>query len=275
MEIPVQPSVTKKIKREAPKQEMIKEQINALKSQIVSMRGLQNSGLNTSISQKDVINATKELHEKEKTLKKMVLSAEWQRKNRIKLKKTLTELGQTNDKSATALKTFTRVKEGRPSIEEDQSQLLSTILDIVNVYSAAEDKRRCEILWTVKTLDDLHAEVLSRGFTISRSPLYYRLLPRRENSIDGKRHHKTVPVRLLRPENTLRKKNIDRMFAKSFIDDMRNLDPLFGDDAMVYLSIDDKAKVALGLAAAKLQSPILMHVEYKVNLPRYFNLEIF
>ena len=56
------------------------------------------------------------------------------------------------------------------------------------------------------------------------------------------------------------------MFAKSFTDDMRSLDPLFGPEAMVYLSNDDKARVPLGLAAATLQSPILMHLDYKVRL---------
>ena len=56
------------------------------------------------------------------------------------------------------------------------------------------------------------------------------------------------------------------MYAKSFTDDMKNLDPLFGPDALTYLSVDDKARVPLGLAAANLQSPILMHMEYKVRL---------
>ena len=75
-----------------------------------------------------------------------------------------------------------------------------------------------------------------------------------------------MPVRLLRPEANLRKKNIDRMYDKSFTDDMKAIDPLFGSDAVVYLSMDDKAKVSLGLAAAKLQAPILMHLDYKVRL---------
>ena len=56
------------------------------------------------------------------------------------------------------------------------------------------------------------------------------------------------------------------MYAKSFTDDMKSLDPLFGPDALLYLSIDDKARVPIGLAAANLQSPLLMHLEYKVRL---------
>ena len=57
------------------------------------------------------------------------------------------------------------------------------------------------------------------------------------------------------------------MFAKSFTDDMKDLDLLFGPEAMVYLSNDDKARVPLGLAAANLQAPILMSLSYKVRLP--------
>ena len=36
---------------------------------------------------------------------------------------------------------------------------------------------------------------------------------------------------------------------------------------MLFVSNDDKARVPLGLAAASLPSPILMHLEYKVRLP--------
>ena len=95
------------------------------------------------------------------------------------------------------------------------------------------------------------------GFKISRAATYFRLLPRRMNSNSGKRHVHTVPVKLLRPENTLRKKNVDRMYAKSFVDDVQALDSLFGKDAVLFMSNDDKARVPLGLAAANLQSPIL------------------
>ena len=33
------------------------------------------------------------------------------------------------------------------------------------------------------------------------------------------------------------------------------------------MSIDDKARVPIGLTAAKSQAPMLMHMEYKVKLP--------
>ena len=39
-----------------------------------------------------------------------------------------------------------------------------------------------------------------------------------------------------------------------------------GPKAVTFISNDDKARVALGLAAAKLQAPVLMHLDYRVRL---------
>ena len=92
-------------------------------------------------------------------------------------------------------------------------------------------------------------------------------MPRQGNTSERKRHVKTVPVKFLKPEASLRKRNVDRGFAKSFIDDMFEVANIFGPLATLFLSNDDKAHVPLGLAAASLQAPILMHLSYKVRLP--------
>ena len=42
------------------------------------------------------------------------------------------------------------------------------------------------------------------------------------------------------------------MFAKSFIDEMFEACILLGPDAITFMSIDDKARVTLGLATATL-----------------------
>ena len=88
--------------------------------------------------------------------------------------------------------------QGRPRIETDQPQLFSTILDIVQASSSAEEKRKSERIRSVKTLDDLQSELESLNFKLSRSTTYLRLLPRKGNTIEAKRHVKTVPVKLLR-----------------------------------------------------------------------------
>ena len=96
--------------------------------------------------------------------------------------------------------------------------------------------------WT--TLDELPQKLTNLGFKLSRSAVYLRLLPKRDDLHEGKRHVRTEPVKLLRSEHSLRKKNIDRMYAKSFIDDMMSISELIGGDAVTSLSNDDKARIA-------------------------------
>ena len=56
------------------------------------------------------------------------------------------------------------------------------------------------------------------------------------------------------------------MYAKSIQDDMQALESLFGPDAILYLSNDDKARVAIGITAANKQASMLMKVDYKVRI---------
>ena len=116
-------------------------------------------------------------------------------------------------------------------------------------------------------MDDLQNELVNLGFNLSRSATYLRLLTKRSNSREGKHHAQTVSVKLVRPENSLRKKNSDRMFAKSFMDDLFDVCELFDPKSVLVLSIDDKARVKLGLSVVSLQSTMLMSLDYKVRLP--------
>ena len=120
-----------------------------------------------------------------------------------------------------------------------------------------------ECLRTVTNLDDLHLELKNLGFTLSRSAKYLWFLPRRGNTSKGYGHLQTVPIKLTRPEINLSKRNKDRMFAKSFMDDLINVCKFFGPQSVLLLLNGNKEKVPLGLATASLQAPILMHREYK------------
>ena len=95
----------------------------------------------------------------------------------------------------------------------------------------------------------------------------FRLIPRCVNASERKRHFSKVPVKLLRPEVSLRKKNLDRMYPKSFTNNMLLVRKLFDPQAVLFISHDNKGKVTLVLAAATLQAPILVNLEYKVRLP--------
>ena len=95
----------------------------------------------------------------------------------------------------------------------------------------------------------------------------FRLLPHRASSIDGRRHVHTVPVRLRRAQNDEHGKHEDGHFATATIRYIRDLASIFGNDCVFFLSQDDKCKVPLGLPAARVQAPMLMHLDYRIRLP--------
>lgn len=75
---------------------------------------------------------------------------------------------------------------GRPRLEEQQTELLITIVDLAMFGASAEERRR----------SDLHEKLKEHGFQISKSGTYLRLLPRNYTTLEGKRHVVTVPVKL-------------------------------------------------------------------------------
>ncbi|XP_055611608.1 uncharacterized protein LOC129758171 [Uranotaenia lowii] len=156
---------------------------------------------------------------------------------------------------------------GRPPIEETQPDLLRTIVEISLHGSAAEGKRQDESIRSVKTLSELHEALLQKGFQISRSSTYLRLLPRRSNTEEGKRHLSTVPVKLLRATNDQHSKHQDGEFCTATINMLEELSSLLGPNEVAFVSQDDKARIAIGITAANKQSPLLMHMEYRVKLP--------
>jgi hypothetical protein len=172
-----------------------------------------------------------------------------------------------NPEFTEALKPFIRDKIGRPRLETDQPLLLKTIIDIASVGSSTDERRRSEMIRTCKTLDDLTESLNEKGFSISRTATYLRLLPRRSLSEEGKRHVVTVPVRLKKPEYSARKFHLDRSFAAASINLIKDLLVIFGPVNCFFLSRDDKAKVTLGLPAANKPSPVLMHLDYMIKLP--------
>ena len=63
---------------------------------------------------------------------------------------------------------------GGPRLETDQPGLLEAIIDLVQNTTAADDKRRSEILRTTRTLVELHPALLELGFILCKTSLYYR-----------------------------------------------------------------------------------------------------
>lgn len=201
----------------------------------------------------------------EKELKIKVSNQKRQQQFRKDRREKLNSIVDENPELAKTLKL--RGKIGKPRIETDQPELLNAIIKIALHGSAAHEKRRSEVYRSIKTLTELKESLNNDGFSISRSGLYLRLLPHRSNTIEGKRHVSTVPVKLLRTTNDYHKKHIDTNFCFATIRALEKIATVFGPKQVLFLSQDDKSRVPLGLAAANKQSPMLMHMEYLVKLP--------
>jgi len=161
----------------------------------------------------------------------------------------------------------TRISSGRPPLEEEQPLLLKTIIDIAMHGSASHGKRQNDMYRSVKTLDQLKEQLKSDGFVISRSGLYLRLQPRCSSSLAGKRHVKTVPVKLIRAQNNNHVKHVDGEFCTATITHLEELSSILGPKEVCFISQDDKCRVPIGVTAANKQSPLLMHVEYRISSP--------
>ena len=171
-------NVAKISEHEKPAQRRLEDEIGKLKTQFHSLVTLRETGL-SSVDKKQIDEVKSAISDKELKLKRLKSEAERQRKRRQKLKEGIGTVTKNNTEAAALLKSFNRKVTGRPRVEVDQTELLSAIVQLVEGSSAAHDRRRCEVLRTVTTLADMVGELRKLGFTLSRSTLYLRLLPRR------------------------------------------------------------------------------------------------
>ena len=255
--------------RPTPAQDKLASNIDQMTKRIEAhMAGL-SSGIvqNREESLKAVRHLTKE---REKALKKKFLlqkEAGRKKKSRLEKKKKVDELIEQRPEIAKELSCLTTVQKiGRP-IYPQNDYLLRAIQEIAILGCGAEDRRRSELIRSVRTLDDLTDELKKQGFILSRTAVYHRLLPRRQNTFQGKLHVTTVPVKLCRASNDKRSKNPDRWFAAKSMEHAEELASLFGPAVAVFIGQDDKAHVPIGITAANKQAPLLMNVKYEVQLP--------
>ena len=259
--------------RQTPAQTQLQAELNDLNKNIASLVQVRTSiGLGSEQTKK-----LKEIQEQKKVIEKKLQRnknlVKSQQKFRKRKQENLEKLAAEYPEAAAKVKNLGKVqfKPGKPSIEasiEDSNpNLHSLILSIVQPDSAADERRRTETYNCVKSLDGLKKALEEIGFTITRTALYYRLLPKNSRHIDGKRHVHTVPVRLCRPQSDLRKSHPDAHFAMASVKYARELCTMFDQSNVFFLSQDDKARVPLGIPISKKQTALLMHVEYKVKLP--------
>ena len=94
------------------------------------------------ITKADVDKLKRQLKKEEAELSRLKSNAKSQKKMRVKKKKLIKKACEEDENLAKILKSISRNQVGRPRIEEDQPQILQTILDIVDASSAAHDCRR-------------------------------------------------------------------------------------------------------------------------------------
>ena len=140
-------------------------------------------------------------------------------------------------------------------------------VDIANINSGADGRRRAEAVGYCRSVKELKLELNKRGFKISESTTYCRLLPHRENTAEGRRHTVTAPVKLIKAQTSEHKKHIDTQFCLSSIRDLESLASFLGSSQVFFLSQDDKATVPIGITAANKQRSVLMSLKYKITLP--------
>lgn len=243
----------------------LQSEIDVLNADLVGLHERKRRGMLTDIQEKELKDYTRKKNELEINLNKTKNSQIRSQKYRSEKKRILNEVLAENPE----LRKKIKIREvlGRPRIEDEQPQLLQAIINIAMHGSASHQRRRSEVYRSIKTLDELTKAMNNNGFHISRSGLYIRLQPKRSTSLEGQRHVNTVPVKLLRAHNDHHVRHVDGPFCTATIAHLEELASVFGPNEVCFISQDDKARVPIGLAAANKQTPLLMHLEYKVRLP--------
>ncbi|CAG8550095.1 7005_t:CDS:2 [Dentiscutata heterogama] len=252
--------------REAPAQSKLKDAISQLNRELQRLEVLENIGMISDVDKEKKTSIQSELASSLKALNKLEYHQRSQQKYRSQKRQKLQQM-EKQLKEAGFDTQLVRPTVGRPSLEEAQPGLLEAIVQIVSSDGQADERRRSELIRSVKTLDQLQEALTNMNYKLSRSATYLRLIPRRHNSEEGKRHVKTVPVKLLRSQNSARRSHDDTHFCAALIRNIKEMVSLLGPKSALVISQDDKARIPLGLAVANKQAPILMKLEYRVELP--------
>ncbi|CAF3851631.1 unnamed protein product [Rotaria sp. Silwood1] len=232
--------------KKTPAQERIFLALSSINERIATLVQVRQMGITTPENRKQLKQLMKDRKKKFYELKILQSKQISSTVKTVKKKQIFDHLFETKPELHPQLKKLYRRVAGRPRVEEECPDLLQIIEEIAKVGGASDDRRQSETIRPCLTLDDLREKIRQRGYDIKRTTLYYRLLPHRAKSKDGRRHVNTVPVRLCRAQNNEHAKHEDGHFATATIRYMKDLASIFGNDCVFYLSQDDKCKVPLG-----------------------------
>lgn len=210
----------------APAQQKSAEAISKMEKELCGLLTVQKSGLITPEISKRVIKVEKNLEKEKLRLEKLKDGALRSQKFRSNHRAKLDEVREKIPAAAEVLKK--KKEPGRSRLEDEQPDLLQVITAIATVGSGAHLRRRDETMRCCRTLDDLTRELRNFGYEISRSATYLRLLPRFQNSREGKRHVQTAKVKLVKAQTSDHKKHEDASFCTATIMALNSLASFLG-----------------------------------------------
>ena len=188
----------------------IKREINQLESRIVSLK---DSGFTISKNKKGLEDYKNKLKVVKQKLRNLISNSQKQRKRHAVKKQMIAELADKSPVNSAKLRKFVNKLQGRQPHENLYPDLRLDIIDLATVGAGSDSRRQTDVLNSCKTLDDLHATLRKEGYILRIRALYFRLIPRSADSQEGKRHVRTVPVKLRKAKNTLRNRHADADFT--------------------------------------------------------------
>lgn len=160
---------------ETPAQDKLRKIIEYEEKTLLKMYDAKNMGLSSFVKQKDIDKQKLLIKNKKAELQRLITCQKNMQKFREKKRKSEQDIKEVFPDLAKQLKLRDSV--GRPPLEKTTCpDLLRDIIEIATIGSAADNRRREEVIRTVKTLDDLHDALKNMGYTLSRSALYLRLV---------------------------------------------------------------------------------------------------
>ena len=117
-------------------------------------------------------------------------------------------------------------------------------------------------------MKDIHKKCEENGYHLSYSSLGYYFWPKNWNTKEGKRHiyAKYVNIKLAKSQSNARKTHKAHSHCWTLRQDSKKLCAFVGEKYGVYLGIDNKAVVPVGINCAIKQTPIMMQVRQQVRL---------
>ncbi|CAF1599177.1 unnamed protein product [Rotaria sp. Silwood1] len=249
-------------KIKTPAQESVLKDLKEISERIANLIQVKSMGLLTPENQKTLKKLIEQKKQRTTDLKRLQSKQRASTRYRERKKRRVEQLCASNPEVAAELSKIFRPTNRGMQIDEDCPDLLQIIAEIARVGGAADNKGKACV-----SLDDLKDKIKERGYEIRKSSLYYRLMPNRALSHDGKKHVVTVPVRLRKLQGIEQPpKHEDSHFTAATLRHIKDLAGIFGNDCVFYLTQDTKAKISIGRPTAKGQAPLIMHLDYEQSL---------